>query len=77
MSTARVAYIPLGSQFKLSTEDYPFFLSKNKDMVRVSYTSYVGSVMYSMICTRPDLAYTLSFFSRCMSNPSRSHLDAI
>ena len=33
--------------------------------------------MYSMVCTRPDLAYAISLLSRLMSNPSREHWFAI
>lgn len=31
-------------------------------MSRVSYSSAIGSLMYVMVCTRPDLSYALSFF---------------
>jgi len=29
-------------------------------MSRVLYASAIGSLMYAMVCTRPDLAYTIS-----------------
>ena len=40
------------------------------------YRSVVGSLMYAMVCTRPDLAFTLSRLSKYVSNPSLEHLAA-
>ena len=46
-------------------------------MSKVPYASAVGSLMYSMVCTRPDLAYAASLVSRFMANPGRAHWDAV
>ena len=40
------------------------------------YQSIVGSGMYAMTQTRPDLAYTLSILSRFNHNPSLQHIKA-
>ena len=40
------------------------------------YQSNVGSQMYAMLCTRPDLAYAISQISQFSSNPSTSHESA-
>jgi hypothetical protein len=40
------------------------------------YQQVVGSLMYAMVCTRPDLAYTLSRLSKYVTNPSEEHLRA-
>jgi len=42
-------------------------------MPRVLYASAAGSLMYVMVCTRPDLAYALNTVSRFMSNPGKQH----
>jgi len=42
-------------------------------MSRVSYVSAVGSLMYAMICTRPNLVYAVSTVSQFMSNPGKQH----
>ena len=39
--------------------------------------SAVGSVMYAMVCTRPDLAYAISVVSRYMANPGKEHWCAM
>ena len=42
-------------------------------MSRVPYASVVGSLMYAMMCTRPDICYTVRLVSRYQSNPSQKH----
>ncbi|KAH9657298.1 Integrase catalytic domain-containing protein [Citrus sinensis] len=45
-------------------------------MKKVSYSSVVGSIMYAMVCTRPNIAYSVGLVSRFMGNPGKSHWDA-
>ncbi|XP_047320412.1 secreted RxLR effector protein 161-like [Impatiens glandulifera] len=42
-------------------------------MNEISYASAIGSIMYAMLCTRPDVLYALSATSRYQSNPDESH----
>ncbi|GJW69249.1 retrovirus-related pol polyprotein from transposon TNT 1-94 [Tanacetum coccineum] len=37
----------------------------------------VGSVMYTMVCTRPYIAHAVGVVSRFMSNPGREHWEAV
>ena len=46
-------------------------------MSNVPYSSTVGSLMYAMICTRPDLSHTVSVVSRYMHNPGKDHWEAV
>ncbi|XP_047326536.1 secreted RxLR effector protein 161-like [Impatiens glandulifera] len=46
-------------------------------MKNVPYSNAIGSVMYLMVSTRPDIAYTVSCLSRFMSNPGISHWNAL
>ncbi|XP_031270602.1 secreted RxLR effector protein 161-like [Pistacia vera] len=41
------------------------------------YANVVGSLMYAMISTRPDLAFAISMLSRYMSNPGMEHWTAL
>jgi ATP-binding cassette subfamily B (MDR/TAP) protein 1 len=38
-------------------------------MYKVPYSSAVGSLMYAMVVSRPDLSHALSVVSRYMANP--------
>jgi len=44
---------------------------------RPEYQSKIGSVMYAMLGTRPDLAYTISSLSKHSDKPTRSHHIAL
>nr|GEZ33729.1 retrotransposon protein, putative, Ty1-copia subclass [Tanacetum cinerariifolium] len=40
---------------------------------RVLYALAIGSTMYAMACTRPDVSFALSMVSRHQENPSKGH----
>ncbi|KAJ8767749.1 hypothetical protein K2173_020689 [Erythroxylum novogranatense] len=50
---------PLANHFKLSFRDCPSTNEEKEEMSRVPYASAVGSLMYVMVCTRPDIAHAV------------------
>ena len=46
-------------------------------MSRVPYVSAVGSLLYAMLCTRPDICYAVGIVSRFQSNPGFDHWVAV
>nr|GEX57920.1 retrovirus-related Pol polyprotein from transposon TNT 1-94 [Tanacetum cinerariifolium] len=69
--------VPLGAHFKVSLKDCP---SSHWDVERISkvpYANAVGSLMYLMVCTRPDIAYVVSIVSRYLTNPGKNHWEAV
>ena len=46
-------------------------------MGRIPYASTVGSIMYAMTCTRPDVAYSLGVVSRYQSDPGENHWKVV
>ncbi|XP_040369555.1 secreted RxLR effector protein 161-like [Rosa chinensis] len=48
-----------------------------KYKAKVPYVSAVGSLMYYMVCTRPDISQALSMVSRYMHNPGKGHWQAV
>ena len=42
-------------------------------MKRVPYASAIGSLMYAMLCTRPDICFAVGMVSRYQSNPGPVH----
>ncbi|GKB31398.1 retrovirus-related pol polyprotein from transposon TNT 1-94 [Tanacetum coccineum] len=54
-------------------------LKKNKgqSVSRLHYTQVLGSLMYIMNCTRPDLTYSVSRLSQYSHNPGKDHWDAL
>nr|GEW74772.1 hypothetical protein [Tanacetum cinerariifolium] len=47
--------MPLGGHFKLSLKDCPVRDCDVERMSKVPYANAVGSLMYLMVCTRPDI----------------------
>ena len=46
-------------------------------MNKISYASAIGSLMYVMLCTQPDIALAMSVASRYQMNPGEEHWIAI
>ena len=46
-------------------------------MSRIPYASAVGSLIYEMVCTRPDIAHAVGFLSRYMSKLGKEHWTTI
>ena len=52
---------------------HPKTVEESDHMALVPYASAVGSLMYAMVCTRPDIAHALGVVSRYMANPRKEH----
>jgi hypothetical protein len=63
--------IPIG--VKLSADQCPKTQEEEEDMSHVPYASAIGSLMYAMVCTRPDIAHVVGVLSRYMSKPGKEH----
>ena len=57
----------------ISDDNSPKTPDEKDRMSRIPYASAVRSIMYAMICTRPDVLYALSMTSRFQSNPGEAH----
>ena len=69
---------PLPPHLKLSSMDSSPQSDKNKaEMTKIPYASAVGSLMYAMIATRPDIAFAIGVVSRYMANPGKKHWEAV
>lgn len=64
---------PLGGNFKLSSKKSPTYEHEKEEMGNIPYTSVVGSLMFIMVGTRLNLAYSVSLVSRLMSNLDKKH----
>ena len=77
MKEAKPVTTPLGGHYKLSKSSCPSTEEENKKMVAIPYSSAVGSLMYAMVCTRPDIAHAVGVVSRFLSNPGKQHWEAV
>ena len=48
-----------------------------KGMRKVPYASAVGSLMYAMVCTRPDITHEVGVVSRFLTNQGKELWEAV
>ncbi|KAM2436809.1 hypothetical protein ACFX1W_013989 [Malus domestica] len=67
-STKQVS-TPLAPHFKLSSLQCPKTDKEQLQMKNIPYANLVGSLMYVMVCSRPDIAHAVGMVSLYMHNP--------
>ena len=77
MENSKKGSLPIHQGIKLSRAQCPVTRDQVDKMSRVPYASAIGSIMYAMTCTRPDVSYALSMVSRYQGNPGESHWIAV
>jgi transposase InsO family protein len=77
MQDSKKGFLPMSSGIPLSKKQCPSTTVELDSMKRVPYASAIGSIMYAMICTRPDVSYSLSVTSRYQANPGLAHWTAV
>ncbi|KAK1427083.1 hypothetical protein QVD17_15766 [Tagetes erecta] len=76
MQDCKPVKTPLAQHFKLSSRDSPQTEEERYQMRGVPYANLVGSFMYLMVCTRPDISYAVSLVSRYIADPGKLHWEA-
>ena len=77
MDNCKTVSTPLTTHLRLSAECCPQSEEDIDRMSNVPFSSAVGSLMYAMVCTRPDLSHAMSAVSRYMHNPRKDHWKAV
>ncbi|KAM1074315.1 hypothetical protein ACFX2B_019087 [Malus domestica] len=77
MEQSKKGFLPVGHGIHLSKSMEPKTPEEIRQMSCIPYASAIGSLMYAMICTRPDIAYAVSITSRYQSNPGSEHWIAV
>ena len=68
---------PLSGDFKLSKKSCLSSMKEKENMALVPYSFVVGSLMYAMVCTRPNIAHAVGVVSKFMVNLSKDHWEAM
>ncbi|XP_057247396.1 secreted RxLR effector protein 161-like [Beta vulgaris subsp. vulgaris] len=76
MENSKRGFVPMSHGISLSKSQCPTEPDELKRMSSIPYASAIGSIMYAMISTRPDVAYALSMCSRFQANPGEAHWTA-
>ena len=62
---------------KLSETQCPTTAEDREKMKVIPYASAICSIMYAMLCTRPDACHAISIVGRYQSNPGVGHWAAV
>src|SRR3954463_13743445 len=77
MDKAKKGSVPMLSGKILSKPPCPATVNDREAMSKVPYASAIGSIMYAMMCTRPDVSNALSLTSRYQSDTGVEHWTAV
>jgi hypothetical protein len=77
MHDSKKGLLPMSPGTFLSKTQSPKTADEQKKMDKIPYVSAIRSIMYAMICTRPDVSFALSVTSRYQSSPGESHWTAV
>ncbi|KAJ9556835.1 hypothetical protein OSB04_011449 [Centaurea solstitialis] len=77
MDESKKGFIPMQHGIVLSKTQCPVSSQDQDKMRLVSYASAIGSIMYAMLCTSPDVAYSVSVTSRYQQNLGEPHWVAV
>ena len=77
MEDANPLSIPITPGHNLSKSQSSVSNSEIEEMRDVLYWEAVGSLMYAVVGTQPDIAYTISYLARFMANPGHAHWEAM
>ena len=73
MKNFKRCFIPMKHGISLSTSMSPKTPKERANMNMIPYASAIGSIMYVMLCTRPDIPHALSVTSRYQADPGLEH----
>ena len=77
MENSMKGTLPFRHGVHLSKEQSPKTLEQKERMSRIPFASVVGSLMYAMLCTRPDICYAVGIVSRYQSDLGEEHWIAV
>ena len=77
MENSKKGTLPFRHGVHLSKEQSPKTLKQKERMSRIPFASAVGSLMYAMLCTRPDIYYAVGIVNRYQSDPGEEHWIAV
>ena len=77
MDQSKKGFLPVLQGVRLSTAQCPTTAEDREKMSVIPYASAIGSIMYAMLCTRPDVNLAVSLVGRYQSNPGMEHWTAV
>ena len=73
MDQSKKGFLRVLEGVKLSQTQSPTTTEDREKMEVIPYASAIGSIMYAMLCTRPNVCLAISIAGRYPSNPGVEH----
>src|SRR6187200_2481803 len=73
MDQSKKGFLPVLQGMRLSKAQSPTTAKDREKMSVIPYASAIGSIMYAMLCTRPDVNLAISLVGRYQSDPGMEH----
>src|SRR6266516_3183829 len=77
MDQSKKGFLPVLQGVRVSAAQRPTSAEDREKMSVIPYASAIGSIMYAMLCTRPDVNLAISLVGRYQSNPGMDHWTAV
>ena len=77
MDQSKKGFLPVLQGMRLSKAQSPTTAEDREKMSVIPYASAIGSIMYAMLCTRPDVNLAVSLVGRYQSNPGVDHWTTV
>lgn len=77
MEESKPLSITMSPRNNLSKSQSSVNPADSKDMRHIPYKEVVGSLMYVVVGTQPDIAYAVAYLTRFMANPGCRHWEAV
>jgi hypothetical protein len=77
MENSKKGFLPFRHGVALSKDQCPRTPEEREAMRGIPYASAIGSLMYAMLCTRPDICFVVGMVSRYQSDPGPAHWTAV
>ncbi|GMJ15233.1 hypothetical protein HRI_005192500 [Hibiscus trionum] len=77
MEESKRGFLPMRHGISLSKEMCPSTPQERERMIKIPYALAIESIIHVMLCTRPDVSYTLSMTSRYQVDPGEGHWVAV
>ena len=73
----KYGYFDLSELFVPYDYNKKFRPNTGRPVRQLEYSKIIGSLIYTMSCTRSDIAFSVGMLSRFTSNPEKPHWDAV
>ena len=77
MENSKKGFLPFWHAVALSKFQCPKTPEERESMRGIPYASAIGSLMYVMLCTQPDIYFSVGMVSRYQSDPGPAHWTAV